>query len=90
MAKQEYTDYQRNLISNYFKNIDTIMLGKLSNLVSELYLAETEAKANQLWKRVEKAMVQLKVPDAILNHIMKKKDVNILAQNVQEWQSKKT
>ncbi|MBN2591551.1 MAG: hypothetical protein JXA96_16920 [Sedimentisphaerales bacterium] len=89
MAKREYTDYQKNAISNYYKNVDTIMLGKLSEMVSELYLAETEAKAKRLWQRVEKAMVQLKVPDVILEHIMEKKDVNILAKNIQEWQSKK-
>jgi hypothetical protein len=89
MAKQEYTDYQKNAISNYYKNVDTIMLGKLSEMVSELYLAETEAKANSLWKRVEKAMTQMNIPEAIINHIMQKKDVSILAKNIQEWQSKK-
>ncbi len=89
MAKQEYTDYQKNAISNYYKNVDTIMLGKLSELVSELYLAETEAKAKKLWQRVEKAMIQMNIPEAIINHIMQKKDVSILAKNIQEWQGKK-
>lgn len=89
MAKQEYTDYQKNAISNYYKNVDTIMLGKLSEMVSELYLAETEAKAKNLWKRVEKAMTQMNIPEAIINHIMEKKDVSILAKNIQEWQGKK-
>ena len=88
MAKREYTDYQRNAISNYYKNVDTIMLGKLSDMVSELYLADTETKAKRLWQRVEKAMVQLKIPDGIIKHIMEKKDVKILAKNIQEWQSK--
>ncbi len=89
MAKREYTDYQKNTISNYYKNVDTIMLDKLSEMVSELYLADTEAKAKKIWQRVEKAMVQLKVPDSIINHIMGKKDVKILAKNILEWQSKK-
>jgi len=88
MAKQEYSDYQKKVISNYFNNIDTIMLGRLSELVSELYLAETEAHAKKLWERVEKAMVKLNVPDSIVNHIMEKKDVKILAKNIQEWQNK--
>ncbi len=89
MAKQEYTDYQKNAISNYYKNVDTIMLGKLSEMVSELYLSESQAKTNSLWKRVEKAMTQMNIPEAIINHIMQKKDVSILAKNIQEWQSKK-
>ena len=88
MAKREYTDYQRNAISNYYKNIDTIMLGKLSNMVSELFMEESETKRNRLWQRVEKAMVKLKIPEAIINHIMEKKDIKILAKNIQEWQNK--
>ena len=89
MAKREYTDYQKNAISNYYKNVDTLMLGKLSELVSELFIEESEAKRKRLWQRVEKAMVNLKVPDVIAKHIMEKKDVKILAKNIQEWQSKK-
>ncbi|MBN1973199.1 MAG: hypothetical protein JW787_06140 [Sedimentisphaerales bacterium] len=88
MAKREYTDYQKNAISNYYKNMDTIMLGKLANMVSDLYLAETQAKSDRLWQNARKAMVNLKIPEAIINNIIEKKDVKILAQNVQEWQSK--
>jgi len=88
MAQQEYTDYQRAAMSDYYKNLDTIMLQKLGSLVSELYLAETEGKADKLWQRVRKAMAKLKIPEAIINHIMEKKDVQVLAKNLQEWQSK--
>jgi hypothetical protein len=89
MAKREYTDYQKNAISNYYKNLDTIMLAKLAALVSELYLAETETQADRLWERVRKAMVKLGIPEAVINNIMGKKDVKILAANLQDWQSKK-
>lgn len=89
MAKREYTDYQKNAISNYYRNLDTIMLGKLAAMVSELYLAETEEKADRLWERVRKAMVKLGIPEVIIKNIMGKKDVKILAANLQEWQSKK-
>lgn len=88
MAQQEYTDYQRAAISDYYKNLDTIMLEKLGVLVSELYLAETEGKADKLWQRIRKAMVKLKIPEAIINHIMEKRDVQVLAKNLQEWQNK--
>ncbi len=89
MAKREYTDYQKNAISNYYRNLDTIMLGKLASMVSELYLAETEEKADRLWERVRKAMVKLEIPESIIKNIMEKKDVRILAANLQEWQSRK-
>ncbi len=85
MAKNDYSQYQKDVISDYYNNLDTIMLGKLSELVTELYLADTQAKQNRLWQRANKAMVKLKVPPAIIDHIMEKKDVEILAKNLQDW-----
>jgi len=87
MAQREYSDYQKDVISNYYKKINTIMLHKLSELVSELYTVDSQAKADKLWQRVHKAMVKLGIPEAIMNHIMEKKDVQVLARNLQEWQS---
>jgi hypothetical protein len=89
MAKNDYSHYQKTVISGYYNNLDTIMLGKLGELVTELYLADTQAKQNRLWQRANKAMVKLKVPPAIIDHIMKKKDVEILAKNLQDWLAKK-
>jgi hypothetical protein len=88
MAKDEFTQYQKAVISGYYKNLDTIMLGKLSDMVSELYLAGAEAdeaKQNRLWQRAHKAMLKLNVPPAIVQHIMEKRDVRILAKNLQDW-----
>jgi hypothetical protein len=88
MAKREYSEYQKGVISNYYGNLDAIMLGKLSELVSELYLADTDANRDRLWERAQKAMVNLKIPPAIVEHIMTKKDVRILAKNLNEWLAK--
>jgi len=85
MAKQAYTQHQKNIISQYYDRLDTIMLTKLQELVTELYLAETAKKRDQLWKRVHKAMTKLKTPASIIEHIMAKRDVEILANNLQEW-----
>ena len=63
------------------------MLGKLGDLVGELYLAETEKKKNQLWQRAQKAMEKLNIPQAIINHITEQQDVEILAKNLQDWQN---
>ncbi len=43
MANNERSAYQNKLISNYYQNLDSIMLNKLSELVTELFLAETDA-----------------------------------------------
>ena len=85
MVKQEKTGYQQKVINQYYENLDTIMLTKISELVTELYLAETKAKSDKLWERVHKAMVKLKVKPAIIAHIMKKRSVEILAKNLSDW-----
>ncbi len=89
MGKKEYSQYQKTVISGYYENLDTIMLQKLSELVTELYLADTKAKQDRLWQRANKAMVKLKIPPALIDHIMEKQDVQILAKNLQDWLSGK-
>ena len=89
MPKNDYSQYQKAVISGYYNNLDTIMLGKLGELVTELYLADTPAKQNRLWQRTHKAMVKLKIPPAIIDHIMQKKDVEVLAKNLQDWMAYK-
>lgn len=88
MAGKEYSAYQRDVISKYYENIDTIALSRLQELVSQLYLADNKSKQAKLWERVHKAMHQLKVKPAIIEHIMSKRDVVILAKNLQEWLGK--
>jgi hypothetical protein len=85
MAKKDYSEYQQTVISNYYSNLNGIMLQKLGELVSELYVADTDNKKDRLWERVRKAMMQLRIPPAIADHIMAKKDVQILAKNLQDW-----
>jgi hypothetical protein len=85
MAQRDYSEHQQRIISKYYNQLDTIMLQKLQELVGELYLADTDAKRNRLWQRVQKAMVNLKVPDDIAGHILAKKDVEALARNLEDW-----
>jgi len=79
------SEYQSKVISGYYANLDTIMLQKLGELVTELYLADTDTARARLWQRVHKAMTKLKVAPAIIDHIMEKRDVQILAKNLQDW-----
>ncbi|MFA5553131.1 MAG: hypothetical protein WCZ89_08915 [Phycisphaerae bacterium] len=89
MNRQNLSKYQKDVISSYYSNLDSIMLNKVSELVTELYLADNDAKRKKLWQRVQKAMVQLKIPAAIVEHIIQKQDVEILAKNLKEWHSRK-
>ncbi len=85
MAKDQRSNYQDKVISNYYENLDTIMLTKLQEIVSDLYLADTKAKQDRLWERAQKAMKKLKIKPAIIEHILSRRDVTILAGNVEDW-----
>ncbi len=85
MAKNQRSNYQNKVISDYYENLDTIMLTKLQEIVTDLFLADTKAKVDRLWDRAHKAMVKLKIKPAIIEHILKKRDVTILAKNLQDW-----
>ncbi|MHC4265831.1 MAG: hypothetical protein ACYSUK_07855 [Planctomycetota bacterium] len=89
MSNKELSEHQKSVISSYYKNLDAISLERLQQLVSELYLADTDKKKERLWERVEKAMRNLKVPKSIAEHILEKRDVQILAKNLQDWLKKK-
>lgn len=85
MAGKEYSAYQWDVISRYYDNLDAVTLTRLQELVSQLYLANSKAKQAQLWERAHKAMLRLKVKPVIIKHIMDKKDVVILAKNLEGW-----
>jgi len=77
--------HQKKIVDRYYENRDAIMLGKLQELITELYLAESDKKRENLWKRVAQAMTNLKAPQAIQAHILEKKSPEVLAQNVEDW-----
>jgi len=85
MASKQYSNYQKQVIERYYQNFDDIMLDKLGELVTELYLAESDAKRRQLWQRAERAMKNLKVPQAIIKHIIESGSPDILAKNLNDW-----
>ena len=88
MAKKPKSSYQQSVINRYYENLDTIMLAKLGELVTELYLAETKSKQDRLWNRAHKAMIKLKIKPAIIDNIMKRRSVEILAKNLSDWLKK--
>jgi hypothetical protein len=85
MSSKDHSKYQQGVIERYYQNLDAIMLGKLQELVTDLYLAMNTPKEEKLWERVEKAMIKLKVPKSIMEHILVKRNVEVLATNVNDW-----
>ena len=54
----EHTPYQTQIIKRYYNNRESIMTQKLSELITDLYLAEGK-KREQIWKRISAALTQL-------------------------------
>lgn len=81
----DFTAHQKKIINRYYDHRDEIALTNLQEIVTELYLATTEKKVEQLWKRVEKAMASLKVPPKEAAKILFEKKPESLAKCVREW-----
>lgn len=83
VPKDNYTPYQQKVIKRYYDNQDKIQLQKLSELATELYLAEGK-QLEKLWKSAAAAMEKLQVPRPRIDHILEKKDPALVAKLVQE------
>ena len=85
MAK-EYSNYQKKVIGRYYENRDQIDNQRLSELVTNLYLAEGK-KREKLWKSAEDVMTRLKVPQSRIEHVISCREPTILAEVVKDIQS---
>jgi len=81
----DFTPHQKKIINRYYDNRDQIMLARLQEIVTELYLADSEAKQARLWKRAETAMKALKIPAATTSRILAEKKPETLAHNLRQW-----
>ena len=87
MAMKNYSKYQQNIIKNYYENKDAISLQRLSELVTELYLAEGKAREKQ-WKYIEGVLPKLGLTADRIAHLRKKDDPKLLAKLVEELLAK--
>lgn len=80
MAKgQHYSAYQRKIIDRYYEHQDTIIVTRLGEMVSDLYLADTESKQQKIWKRVEQALAKSGLEPKRYEAVVAKRDVQGLA-----------
>jgi hypothetical protein len=84
----DYTPHQKKIIDRYYDNRDAIMLQKLSELVSELYLAENDRAKERLWERVALALRNLKIKESIATHILTQRKPELLASHIKDWLTK--
>jgi hypothetical protein len=85
---KKYTRHQQKIIKNYYEHREAISLQRLSELVTELYLAEGKARERQ-WKYIVGALEKLGLPEERIEHLRKKDDPRLLAKLVEELMAKK-
>lgn len=79
----KHTAYQERIIKNYYQNHDAILLQRLGELVTDLYLAEGKAKA-KLWQRATASLEKLEVPPDRVKQIVSSDNPALLANLVKE------
>ena len=77
MAK-ERSNYQDRVIRNYYQNRDDIMLQRLGELVTDLFLAEGKTKT-RIWKRVAEILEKLKVPKSEIERLVRSDNPTLVA-----------
>ena len=85
---RDYSKFQQKVIKNYYENRDQIDAQRLSELVTNLYLAKGK-KREKFWETAEEVMQRLKVPPTRIEHVIQSDDPVTLAEVVNDLQSGK-
>lgn len=80
---REYSSYQKKVINRYYDNLDTIVVTRLGEIVTDMALAGgDEKKLARLWKRAEQALERAKVESSEIRDVVERRDVEALARIV--------
>ena len=82
----DHTPYQRKIIERYYKNFDAIKHQRLSELATDLYLAEGK-KLERLWAQVESSLRKLEIPEPRIAELMRRRDPALLVAILKELES---
>ena len=86
-AVAELTKYQQSIVKNYYANLDTALLQRVGEQVTDLYLAEGK-KREKLWASIAGSLAKLGVPQSRIDTLRKSDDARRLATLVQELLAK--
>ena len=70
--------YQQRVIRDYYQNQDAILVQRLGEMVTDLFLSEGKAR-ERLWERVATTLEKLKVPRKQVRHIVQSDNPTLLA-----------
>ena len=82
---REYSDYQKKIIRRFYDNREDIDSRRLSEITSDLYLADGK-KNVRLWKQAGEIMERLNVPKSRVEHVLATANPAILAEVVNDLQ----
>jgi hypothetical protein len=85
MTDRNYSAFQQKVIKRYYDNKDQIDEQRLSELVTNLYLAPPKKQA-KMWESAEELMTRMKLPASRITHVMETRDAAVLAKIVEELQ----
>ncbi len=86
MAKR--SPYQDRIIRRYYQNQDQILLQRLGDLVTDLYLAEGKGRV-RLGKRTMELLEKLKIPHDRIQHVCQSDNPALVAEVLKELLEKK-
>ncbi len=84
---QEHSKYQQKVIKNYYDNRGAISLQRLSELVTDLYLASGKTRETK-WKQITSTLEKLGIAADRIEHLRKKDDPTLVAKVVEELLAK--
>ncbi|NOY42451.1 MAG: hypothetical protein GXP26_11520 [Planctomycetes bacterium] len=82
-----YSKHQQKIIKNYYDNRGAISLQRLSELVTDLYLAEGKTRESK-WKQAVAALEKLGVGPKRIEHLREQDNPALLAKVVEEMLAK--
>ena len=83
----DLTRYQQSIVKRYYENLDSALLQKLGEQVTDLYLAEGK-KREKLWASIGGSLEKLGVPASRVAQLLKSDDPRKLATLVSELHAK--
>ncbi|MDX1565254.1 MAG: hypothetical protein R3236_07610 [Phycisphaeraceae bacterium] len=85
MAKgQHLSRYQKGIVKRYYEHFDAAQAQKLGQIVSDLYLCDSEKKAARMWAQADKALRTLSKDTSRIDKLVSEKNLEALAKMVNE------
>ena len=79
MSKRDFTPYQQGVIKRFYEHRDTLALQRLGEIVSDLYVATSEAKMARAWAAAHKQLLAAGVHAHEADAVVKDRDLGALA-----------